>query len=113
MIKLPLETSEYLLKELKLIVNSTESPADKMAALIKLFYKTVKFAALCGNVAFKNFYAQYRFVASQIELEEADRKNMEGFRRFVKEKLNPLLINEDTYIQASQLINRLLNALSP
>ncbi|MBK9983871.1 MAG: PD-(D/E)XK nuclease family protein [Saprospiraceae bacterium] len=111
MIRLKKETSQEILDDLNSIVNGTIELDDKFSNLSKLFYKIIKSAAATEPIAFRNFYAQYRFVTTQVNMDSGNKANLDAFRRLIKKPAGNLIITEILCNQGSLLLFALIKEL--
>lgn len=84
--------------ELILIHQSKAETTERFANLSSFFYKFIKAGTNVKLVAFRNFYARFRYLLSEIKLSAAEKQNVDAFRRFIKEgsakKINPKAIQQ-------------------
>jgi DNA replication ATP-dependent helicase Dna2 len=83
--RLSANKSEEFLSSLELISISPMKSNVQLIALSKLFYRLIKSATNEEGLAFRNFYARFRYLLSRLPLSEDGRTNLDAFRRFVKE----------------------------
>ncbi|AEV98331.1 hypothetical protein A4D02_22740 [Niastella koreensis] len=97
--------------ELILIQHSKAEPTERFSNLSSAFYKLIKTSTNEELVAFRNFYARFRYLLSQLNMSVTERQNLDAFRRFIKEgninKTTPKAIQ-----QGIALLYRLVKLLS-
>lgn len=97
--------------ELVLIQHTTAETNERFSNLSSTFYKLIKTATNEELIAFRNFYARFRFLLSQLNMPATERQNLDAFRRFIKEgnvkKTTPAAIQ-----QGISLLYRLVKLLS-
>lgn len=71
--------------ELVLIQHSTADVNERFSHLSGFFYKLIKTATNSAQIAFRNFYARFRYLLTQLKLTGAEKQNLDAFRRFIKE----------------------------
>jgi DNA replication ATP-dependent helicase Dna2 len=102
---------DVLNAELELILISSADVNDQFNALSRFFYKLVKTSTNEDNTAFRNFYARFRYLVTQIELSENDRLNIDAFRRFIK-RGNQKQATPQTIQQGVALLSKVLRLLA-
>ncbi|OQP60677.1 hypothetical protein A3860_32265 [Niastella vici] len=71
--------------ELVLIQHSTADANERFSHLSSFFYKLIKTATNEELIAFRNFYARFRYLLTQLKLTGTEKQNLDAFRRFIKE----------------------------
>lgn len=80
------DKAEKLLTGLEIIRTSSAETSDRFTALCKLFDQLIKAATNAEELAFRNFYARFRYLLSTLKLTGETQKNFDAFRRFIKER---------------------------
>ena len=97
----PHKAEEYL-AALEIIrfsgAETSDRTSDRFTALAKLFYHLVKAATNEEMLAFRNFYARFRYLLSTLKLSDETQNNFDAFRRLLKEgdekKVTPQAIQQ-------------------
>lgn len=105
-----LQTDNYR-AELDLIDLPGFSISERFTALSRFFHQLVMTVTSQDVIAFRNFYARFRYLLSAVQLAETERRNLDAFRRFVKQnrRVTP---NETTVEQGVMLMRKVLDGLS-
>ncbi|HEY4207621.1 MAG TPA: AAA domain-containing protein, partial [Puia sp.] len=97
--------SEQFLAELELIRSSRAELSTRIMGLGKLFDSIVKAITNDEMVAFRNFYARFRYLLATLPLRDVERRNLENFRRLLKDLRKA---NEKAFEQGTMLTKQLL-----
>ena len=100
----PVKAEQYL-SELELIRSSRLALPSRIMALAKLFDRVVKAITTDEMVAFRNFYARFRYLLATLSLRDVERRNLENFRRLLKDGEKA---NEKAFEQGGMLMKQLL-----
>lgn len=100
----PVKAEQYL-SELELIRGSRIALPSRIMALGKLFDRVVKAITTDEMVAFRNFYARFRYLLATLPLRDVERRNLENFRRLLKDREKT---NEKAFEQGGMLMKQLL-----
>lgn len=96
---------------LELIQRSSATAGERFGFLCSFFYKLVRSATNEDKVVFRNFYARFKYLLSQLNLSAAGRQNFDAFRRFIKDG-SVKKVSDESIRQALALLGRVLNQLS-
>ncbi|HET6253437.1 MAG TPA: ATP-dependent helicase [Puia sp.] len=67
------------------ILNSRSTPAEQLSLLAKLLYRLVKATTNTEGIIYRNFYARFQYLLSRLPLTADGQRNLDAFRRFIKE----------------------------
>ena len=95
------------LSELKFIQKSASGTTVQFSNLAALFSKLIKVSTNEEEIAFRNFYARFRYLTSQLRLTDIERQNLDAFRRFIKAG-ETKKITKQSVQQGIILLNRLI-----
>jgi hypothetical protein len=104
----PVKAEQYL-SELELIRGPLAVLSYRRVALGKLFDRVVKATTTDEMIAFRNIYAQFRYMLATLPLQDADQRNLENFRRWLKDGDH---CSEETLEQGLKLMEWLLAVAS-
>ena len=79
------QKTEQFLAELQQIRTSRAAISPRMTALAKLFDRLVKSITNDELIAFRNFYARFRYLLATLPMRDVEQRNLENFRRLVKD----------------------------
>src|SRR5882757_5982592 len=106
----PVKAEQYL-SELELIRGSGSALTPRIIALSKLFDRLVKSITSDEKVAFRNFYARFRYLLATLPMRDVEQRNLENFRRLVKDG-DQERANEKALEQGILLLKNLLTLSS-
>ena len=79
------QKAQQFLAELQQIGSSRAAISPRMTALAKLFDRLVKSITNDELIAFRNFYARFRYLLATLPLRDVEHRNLENFRRLMKD----------------------------
>src|SRR5882757_960723 len=108
-----LETNkaETYLEELAFLQQTKIRIAERQNVLSKLLRRLVLSVTNDEWMAFRNFYARFRYLLSKMDSSAAEQKNLDAFRRWVKEGDDNKL-TETAILQGVLLMRSLVASLS-
>ncbi|HEX6430034.1 MAG TPA: ATP-dependent helicase [Niastella sp.] len=111
MITIDIQKAQAFYAELALLQHATAETNERFSNLSGFFYKLIKAATNEEKIAFRNFYARFRYLLSQLKLTGPERQNLDAFRRFIKEGNNKK-ITPKSIQQGISLLYRLIKIIS-
>lgn len=103
--------AEKFLTDLAIIRVSSAETSDRFTALGKLFFQLVKAGTNEEMLAFRNFYARFRYLLSRLKLSDDAQKNIDAFRRFIKEG-DAKEVTPQAILQGIHLLSQLTGQMS-
>lgn len=103
--------AEAYLEELVLVEKARVRIAERQNVLSKLLRRLVISVTNDELVAFRNFYARFRYLLSKMDSSTADQQNLDAFRKWVREGDDKKLTDKAIQ-QGVWLMRKLINSLS-
>jgi hypothetical protein len=111
MITIDSQKAQAFYAELASLQHSTAETNERFSNLSGFFYKLIKAATNEEIIAFRNFYARFRYLLTQLQLSGTEKQNLDAFRRFIKEGNNKKITTKSIQ-QGIALLYRLIKIMA-